>query len=124
MREQWLRRLLKNPLVDHGEILAPFAQVALAQASEGGQTLQLLMDQSDLGDNAAILMLSVKVGHRALPLTWTVEAGAANIGWEGQRILLERVSDWLPDDVAVMLLADRFYPSANLLSYDHFWCMR
>ena len=52
------RRLLKNPLVDHGEILAPFAQVALAQASEGGQTLQLLMDQSDLGFVSGVMRQS------------------------------------------------------------------
>ena len=126
MREQWLRRLLKNPRVDRGEILAPFARSVLRQASEGGQTLQLLMDQTDLGDKVAILMLSVRVGHRALPLAWTVEAGAANIGWEGQRTLLEQVKAWLPAGVAVMLLADRFYPSANLFSWlqGEGWCYR
>ncbi|MEZ5477086.1 MAG: hypothetical protein R3E95_06255 [Thiolinea sp.] len=37
MREQWLRRLLKNPLVDNADILAPFAGSVLAQAGEGAK---------------------------------------------------------------------------------------
>ena len=119
MREQWLRRLLKNPLVDHTEILAPFAQRELARAAEGGQTIQLLMDQTDLGDKAAILMLSVWVGHRALPLLWQVQAGRANLGWESQHALLCGVQPWLPEGATVMLLADRFYPSAALLNWLH-----
>ena len=68
MREQWLRRLLKNPLVDGAQILEPFAKRELARAAQNGQTIQRLMDQTDLGDHAAILMLSVSVGRRALPL--------------------------------------------------------
>jgi len=56
-------------------------------------------------------MLSVVIGDRALPLTWQVAAGPANIGFAGQKLLLERVRDWLPAETEVMLLADRFYPS-------------
>ena len=38
MREQWLRRLLKNPLLNWAVIMAPFAQGELAQAGKHGQT--------------------------------------------------------------------------------------
>jgi hypothetical protein len=61
----------------------------------------------------------VRVGDRSLPLAWHVEAGEANIGFAGQKILLERVLAWLPAGAAVMLLADRFYPSEPLFSWLH-----
>ena len=117
MREQWLRRLLTNPLVDSAVLLEPFARRALEQAAAGGQTILLSMDQTDLGDRFAVLMISVRCGDRALPLAWQIEAGEANIGFAGQRALLERVRAWLPEGAAVMLLADRFYPSAPLFEW-------
>lgn len=117
MREQWLRRLLSNALLAPAYVLEPLARQALYQAAVAGQTILIAMDQTDLGDRFAVLMLSVRVGERALPLTWLVEGGAANIGWEGQRKLLERVRSWLPESARVMLLADRFYPSAGLFEW-------
>lgn len=81
MREQWLRRLLKNPLVSSAEVLEPWARQSLVAASQHGETIILSMDQTDLGNRFAILMISLGVGHRALPLTWVVEAGPANLGF-------------------------------------------
>jgi hypothetical protein len=52
-------------------------------------------------------------------LAWRVEAGAANIGFAGQQGVLERVRDGLPAGAAVMLLADRFYPSVALFDWLH-----
>ena len=119
MREQWLRRLLKNPLLVSSTLLEPWARHALDEASRNGQTVVLSLDQTDLGDRFAVLMLGVVVGDRALPLAWTVEAGPANIGFAGQQAVLEQVRAWLPDGVAVLLLADRFYPSAALFEWLH-----
>jgi hypothetical protein len=68
MREQWLRRLLDNSLLEPGSIVEPLARQALQQASADGQTVLLSMDQTDLGDRFAVLMLSVGVGERSLPL--------------------------------------------------------
>jgi hypothetical protein len=86
----------------------------------------LSMDQTDLGKRFAILILSVRMGDRALPLIWTVEAGAANLGFSAQRVLLEIVAGWLPAGAAVLLAADRFYPSAQLLEWlqEHAWGYR
>ena len=83
MREQWLRRLLSNSLLRSVEIMEPLAKRVLTSACTHGQVIELSMDQTDLGDQFAILMISVRVGDRALPLCWRVEAGAANIGFEG-----------------------------------------
>lgn len=117
MREQWLRRLLKNPLVVSPVLLQPWGCQALEEASRHGQRVLLSLDQTDLGHRFAVLMLSVVIGDRALPLTWQVAAGPANIGFAGQKLLLERVRDWLPAETEVMLLADRFYPSIELLTW-------
>ncbi len=126
MREQWLRRLLKNPLLSPEEVMEPLARRELEEASAHGQTVLLSLDQSDLGDRMAVLMVSVRVADRSLPLAWLAEEGTANIGFEGQRMVLERVRGWLPTGAAVMLLADRFYPSAGLFEWlqTHGWHYR
>ena len=119
MREQWLRRLLKNPLLESATILEPFARAEVEAAAWNGQTVILSLDQTDLGNRFAVLMLAVQVGDRSLPLAWAVEAGAASIGFAGQQVLLERVRAWLPTGTAVLLLGDRFYPSAELFAWLH-----
>lgn len=119
MREQWLRRLLKNPLLHSETVMAPWARQELERAARHGQVVLLSMDQTELGDRMAVLMVCVRIGDRSLPLAWRAEAGAANIGFAGQRELLERVRAWLPAGAAVMLLADRFYPSGELFAWLH-----
>jgi hypothetical protein len=126
MRSQWIARLLANDRVECARIVEPFAQERLRRAAANGQTVVLSMDQTELGDRFAILMRSVRVGERALPLIWTVEAGPANLGFEAERALLESVLGWLPSGVPVLLAADRFYPSAPLLAWlqAHGWGYR
>ncbi len=126
MREQWLRRLLTSPALCCEEVIAPFASDSLQQAMRNGQTVLLNMDQADLGDRMAILMLAVRVGGRALPLIWVAEEGSANIGFAKQKQLLEQVLAWIPEGAKVMLLADRFYPSAGLFRWleAHGWQYR
>lgn len=117
MREQWLRRLLKNKLIDSASILEPFASAELERAARSGQTVLLSLDQSDLGNRMALLMVALRVGDRALPLAWCAEEGAANLGWQAQNKLLEQVRAWIPPGTPVLLSADRFYPSVALLAW-------
>lgn len=126
MREQWLRRLLTSPALCCEKVIAPFASDSLKQAMRNGQTILLSMDQTDLGDRMAILMIVVRIGGRALPLIWTAEEGSANIGFAKQKQLLEQVLAWIPAGAKVMLSADRFYPSADLFRWleDHNWQYR
>lgn len=126
MREQWLRRLLKNPLLGPAVVIEPFARAELAKAASHGQTVLLSLDQTDLGDRMALLMVALRVGDRALPLVWRAEEGAANIGFEGQQAVLEQILAWLPGGVRVLLSADRFYPSAALFEWlqAHGWSYR
>jgi hypothetical protein len=126
MREQWLRRLLKNPLLQAEVVLEPLARQELQEAARHGQIVLLSMDQTDIGNRMAVLMVCVRIGDRSLPLAWVAEEGAANIGFERQRIVLEQVLDWLPTEAKVMLSADRFYPSAELFAWldRHDWHYR
>ena len=126
IREQWLRRLLKNPLLDSPVVMEPFARAALAESARNEQTIILSLDQTDLGDRFAVLMVALQAGDRSLPLAWEVEAGAANIGFAGQYVVLEQVRAWLPADATVLLLGDRFYPSAELFAWlqQHGWQYR
>jgi hypothetical protein len=117
MREQWLRRLLKNPLVCPAAVMEPLARAELATAASQGQTVLLSLDQTDLGDRMAVLMVALRVGDRALPLAWRAETGAANIGFASQQAVLEQVLAWLPPGARVLLSADRFYPSAGLFRW-------
>jgi hypothetical protein len=75
------------------------------------------MDQTDLGDRMALLMVAVRVGDRALPLAWRAGEGATTIGFEGQKAVLAQVLAWLPDGAPVLLSAGRFYPSAALFEW-------
>ena len=117
LHQQWFRRLLSNRFLSSTEIMPPFVQPLLQAASRNGQTLQLSMDQIDNGNQFAVLVIGIRIGDRALPLAWRVEFVAANIGFEGQREVLEQVLKWLPSDVKVMLSADRFYPSQELFAW-------
>jgi hypothetical protein len=119
MREQWLRRLLKNPLLSSVEVLEPWARQALAAAGQNGQTIILSMDQTDVGDRFALLMVSLGVGDRALPLAWTVEAGPANLGFNAQNVLLERVRAWLPAGAEVLLVGGPLLSLGGLFEWLH-----
>jgi hypothetical protein len=116
-REQWLRRLLSSSALSCETVIEPFAQEALRHAGQNRQIILLSLDQTDLSDRMAVLMLTVRLGDRSLPLAWLVEAGAANIGFAQQKILLAQVVEWIPAGAAVMLLADRFYPSVELFQW-------
>jgi Transposase DDE domain len=117
MREQWLRRLLKSPALCCDRVMEPFIRAALHKAAQGGQTLLLALDQTDLGDRMAVLMVALCLGGRSLPLAWLAAEGPANIGFAQQQAVLERVLACVPPGVCVVLMADRFYPSAGLLQW-------
>lgn len=126
MRLQWISRLLANPLLQSHSIMEPYAKHQLIGAMKNGQHIIIMMDQTDIGNRFAILMISVYIGGRALPLIWTVKSGAANIGFDEQRKLLEIIAEWIPKNAKVILMADRFYPSANLFHWlkEHQWSYR
>jgi hypothetical protein len=118
MRYQWITRLLGNPLVISDEIMEPFAREVLEQAAADGEPVVLILDQSKMSDRHQVLMLALRYGDRALPLAWRVEATQGAIGFDTQKALLDAVAPWLPAAAKVRLMGDRFYGTADLIS----WC--
>src|SRR4051794_11995700 len=115
MRYQWIARLLANPRLDGDAVMRPFAEEAIRHASAGG-TAVLLLDQSKVSARHQMLVLSVRVGGRALPLAWRVRETRGAIGFAEQRELIARVAAWLPAGGGVVLMGDRFYGTPDLIA--------
>ena len=116
MRYQWITRLLANPWVECDAVMRPFAEEAIRHAGAAGGTVVLILDQSRISARHQMLVLSVRVGERALPLAWRVRATQGAIGFAEQRELLTRVAAWLPPGGRVVLMGDRFYGTPDLIA--------
>jgi hypothetical protein len=118
MRSQWISRLLANALIDTDAVIAPFAREVLARASAQAHTLVLIIDQSQVNATHQMVMVSLRVGGRAVPLAWQVKNTQGAIGFAEQRAALDRVAALLPAGVRPVLMGDRFYGSPALIA----WC--
>src|SRR3954469_10237957 len=118
MRYQWISRLLGNALIDTDAVMAPFAREVLARAGADGRTLVLIIDQSQVNAAHQMVMVSLRVGGRAVPLAWRVKETQGSVGFVEQRAALDRVAALLPEGVRPVLLGDRFYGSPALIA----WC--
>ncbi len=118
MGYQWISRFLANNLVVCDEVMEPFVLEVLDHLAATGKPVPLILDQSKASDRHQILMLSVRWGERALPIAWRVEETDGAIGFATQKELLDTVRGWLPEGQAVVLLADRFYGTPDMIA----WC--
>ncbi len=118
MRYQWISRILGNDLIDVDAVMAPYAREVLARACAGGHTPVVMIDQSKVNDAHQMIMVSLRVGERALPLAWRMRKTQGAIGFGVQREALDAVAALLPEGARPMLMGDRFYGSPALIS----WC--
>lgn len=118
MRYQWISRVLGNDLIEVDEVIMPFAREVLAGAAEGGRTVVVMIDQSKVNDAHQMIMVSLRVGERALPLAWRMKRTQGAIGFGEQKEALEAVAALLPETARVTLMGDRFYGSPALIE----WC--
>lgn len=119
-RYQYIERQLKNDKIDAAATIEPYALEVIGRLAARGETVILQFDQSHINDINQVLMLSVRLRKRALPVAWCVRATQGNIGFEVQQGLLTRVRSWLTAGTQVLLAADRFYGTAQLIG----WCQR
>lgn len=119
-RFQKLKRIVANRHIVPEAVMAPYARELLARLGSGGGQPVLIIDQSQATSvhRHEMLMVAVRVGNRALPLTWLVRKTAGALGFAEQAVLLERVAGWLPAGVRPVLMGDRFYGSPDLIA----WC--
>jgi len=119
-RYQYLERQLKNEKTDAGVVIKPYALEVIERLSARGETVILQMDQSHVNAVNEVLMLSVRLRKRALPVAWRVRTTQGNIGFGVQKELLDSVKAWLPEGISILLAADRFYGTAQLIG----WCRK
>ena len=119
-RYQYIERLLGNTHINCDEIMEAYASEVFQHLAATKQTIVLMLDQSKINELNQVLMLSVRVRGRALPVAWRVRTTKGNIGFEAQKDLLEAMASWFPEGARIMLAADRFYGTASLIE----WCQK
>jgi len=119
-RYRYVERLLSNAHIDVDEVSGGYAKRVLERLCENGETIVLMMDQSHINALNEALMLSIRVGERAVPFLWRVRTTQGNIGFEVQKEMLDAALCFIPDGADVMLAADRFYGTAGLVG----WCRK
>jgi hypothetical protein len=62
MRYQWIKRLLANELVDSDAVMAPFGREMLDRLAARGETLVLMIDQTQATALHQAVMVAVRVG--------------------------------------------------------------
>ncbi len=95
-RYQYISRALGNTKIDCDEVMAAYAGEIFARLAAQGQTIVVMLDQSKVNDFNEVLMVSLRIANRALPVAWRVRQTKGNIGFTTQEDLLNAVRDWLP----------------------------
>jgi hypothetical protein len=119
-KERYIMRFLANPLICPVQVMGGFVPELLDRLSQQGETIVLMLDQSKIADGLECLMVSVRVGERALPVAWRVIETQGEIGFSIQKALLESVFSIIPEGFSILLSADRFYGTASLID----WCQQ
>lgn len=115
-RYRYINRWLSNDKIDPIRVMNGFIPELLELMYSNGKTAILMMDQSKISDGFECLMVSVRVGERALPVGWRVVETRGNIGFDIQKELLKMIKSMIPDEMKVLLAADRFYGTSSLIS--------
>jgi hypothetical protein len=117
-RYQWIKRFLANARVVSEAVMEPYGREILARLAARGQTIVLLIDQTQASERHQAVMVAVRLGGRALPLAWRVKETSGAIGFAEQREALQAAARLLPAGAQPVLLGDRFYGSPDLIA----WC--
>lgn len=116
-KERYISRFLSNKLVAPTKVMCGFIPEIVTAAGTNGKTIILMMDQSKIADNFECLMVSMRVGERAIPVAWKVIETKGEIGFSEQEKLLNEVVGMMPKNVDILLAADRFYGTSALINY-------
>jgi hypothetical protein len=117
-KERYISRVLSNKLIDPLSVMQGYASEVLQKLSKRQQIIIFIMDQSKIADNFECLMVSVRLGKRAIPIAWKVVETEGPIGFDVQQELLNVVKKMVSRDMRVLLAGDRFYGTSALIK----WC--
>ena len=117
----WQRRCqrwLSNDRIDVEALYGPLILWAIQRWQTPGQALHLALDTTLLWNRYCVVMLSVVVHGRAVPLLWTtLDHPSASVSAEVSIALLNRADRLLAPFGAITQLADRGFPSTALLAW-------
>lgn len=113
---RYINRWLSNPRIKPLEVMKGFIPDLLSTLTSNGQVAILMLDQSQVGNGFECLMVSLRLGERAIPVAWRIKKTAGEMGYGEQEPLLKAVYELIPQGIKVMLAADRFYGTAALIS--------
>lgn len=117
----WQRRVqrwLSNCRIEIGPLYGGLILWALQHWQKPGERLLLALDTTMLWNRYCVVVVSVVVHGRAIPVLWqTLEHSSASISAEISIAMLEKVDQLLVDFGAITLLADRGFPCAELLRW-------
>lgn len=113
---RFIRRWLGNPKVKPVEVMEGFIPEIISMLTSNGQVAILMLDQSKISKGFECLMVSLRLGERAIPVAWKVKKTEGEMGFDEQEPLLKAVYGLIPEGINIMLAADRFYGTAALIS--------
>ncbi len=112
------RRWLSNGRIDAAALFGPLVLWAIQHWQKPGQALHLALDTTVLWNRFCVVMLSVVCHGRAIPLLWqTLEHPSASVSAAVVIALLQRADRLLSGFSTITVLADRGFPSAELLRW-------
>jgi hypothetical protein len=121
LASSWQRRAqrwLSNERIAVEALYGPLILWAIQHWQKPGQSLHLALDTTMLWNRCCVVVLSVVAHGRAIPLLWrTLEHPSASVSAAVSIALLEKADQLLAGFSAITLLADRGFPSAELLGW-------
>lgn len=116
-RYRYINRWLSNNKINVSKVISGFLPDILTAMYSNNQTAVFIMDQTKISDGFECLMVSLRVGERALPVYWRVIETKGPIGVKIQLQALSIVLTMIPQGMQVLLTADRFYASHALIQF-------
>jgi hypothetical protein len=113
---RYINRWLANEKIQPNKVMKGFIPELLKTITEQGQIAVLMLDQSQVSKNFECIMVSLRIGERAIPVAWKVKKTKGEIGYGEQEALLKVVYNLIPKGIKILLAADRFYGTAALIS--------
>ena len=117
----WQRRCQRwfsNDRIDVSAIYGPLILWAMQQWQKPDKILYLALDTTMLWNSHCVVMLSCVCHGRAIPVLWTtLEHPSASVSAEVVIALLQKADQLLQGFGTITVLADRAFPSTDLLSW-------
>jgi len=119
-KERYISRFLSNSLIKPLGVMRGFIPELVEVMGADGKVVILILDQSKISDGFECLMVSLRIGGRAIPVAWKVVKTKGAIGFDVQKPLLDSVKEMMPKGISILLTADRFYGTSSMVE----WCQR